>query len=173
LGIRILAILTVLSSCVLAQGDDEIILGKTSKLKSAAVYDLSDPYAPNIEVNLWGFVRYPGRYIIPVNTTFIDLMSYAGGPLENSNLEEIRIFRSYDTLTKKPAELIKLNYDDVLWTDKIKADKTRINPVLKSRDIIVVMEEKRYTFRENLAFFLPIITSVISVATFIITITRN
>jgi len=173
LVIRIIAILTLIYSCTFAQGDDELILGKTNKLTSAAVYNLSDPFGANMEVNLWGFVRYPGRYIVPISTTFMDLMSFAGGPTENSNLEEIRILRINDSLSKQPTKIIKLNYDDLLWQDNIKTNKTPVNPLLKAGDVILVREEKRYTFRENLAFYLPIITSVISVATFIITITRN
>lgn len=173
LVIKISLFLAIFCSLAAAQGDDELILGKTNKLTSGAVYDLSDPYGPNIEVNLWGFVRYPGRYRVPLNTTFMDLMSFAGGPVENSKLEEIRIVRFNDTLSKKPTEIIKLNYEDLLWADKLKTNKSLVNPTLKSRDLVVVMEEKRYTFRDNLAFFLPIITSVISVATFIVTITRN
>lgn len=174
MAIKITIFLTIFCSITLAQDDDELILGRTNKLISAAVYNLSDPYGPNIEVNLWGFVRYPGRYIIPVNTKFTDLMSYAGGPIENSNLEEIRILRfKDDSLSKKSTEVIKLNYEDLLWEKEVKTDKTRVNPILKAGDVILIMEEKRYTFRENLVFFLPIITSIVSVATFIVTITRK
>ena len=156
---------------VLSQDDDDLILGKSTKLGSAALYDLSDPTGVNIEVNLWGFVRYPGKYRIPLKTTFLDVMSYAGGPLEDSNLEEIRILRNSDNINGK-SEVIKLNYDDLLWGENI-SSKPKNNPVLQPGDIILVLEHKRFTFRDNVSFILPIVTSIVTIATLIITLTKN
>ena len=31
-------------------------------------FDLSDPETLNMVVSLWGFVKYPGRYLVPINT---------------------------------------------------------------------------------------------------------
>jgi len=152
-----------------AQDYDDLILGKTKKETQAAVYDLSDVTGVNMEVNLWGFVRYPGRYRVPVNTTFLDLITFAGGPITESNLEEIRILRNTGNPEGKP-EMIKLNYNDLLWDDNV-SPKPKLNPILKPGDVIVVKEEKRYTFRENISFYLPIATSIISIVTLIVTLT--
>jgi hypothetical protein len=165
----IIVLITVIDSAY-TQDDDNLILGKSNKQTTAAVYDLSDPTGINVEVNLWGFVRYPGRYRLPVNSTFLDLMSYAGGPLENTNLEDMRIVRHSNDATKKP-QIIKINYDDLLWADEVKSGK-RINPVLEPGDIILVLEQKRYSFRENLSFFLPIVYGIISVVTLIVTLRK-
>jgi hypothetical protein len=151
--------------------DDDIIFGRSTKLNSAALFDLSDPTGVNIEVNMWGFVRYPGKYRIPINTTFLDVMSYAGGPMENSNLEDIRILRNSDNVNGKP-EVIKLNYNDFLWDEKV-STQVKMNPVLKPGDVILVPEEKRYTFRDNISFILPIVTSVVAITTLIITLRNN
>lgn len=151
--------------------DKDIIVGKPLSTTTAAVYDLSNPEGVNIEVNLWGFVRYPGRYKVPYNTTFLDLISYSGGPGENSNLTEIRIVRNLTDSNKSKTEIIKLNYDDLLWGEKVKTSN-KINPVLKSGDVILVLEEKRYTTRDNFALYIPIIASLITLATFIVTLTR-
>jgi protein involved in polysaccharide export with SLBB domain len=124
-----------------------------------------------MEVNLWGFVRYPGRYRVPINTTFMDLITYAGGPIMESNLEEIRILRNSTNPEGKP-EMIVLDYNDLLWDSKI-SSKPKHNPVLKPGDVIVIKEEKRYTFRENVGFYLPIITSLISIVTLIVTLTSK
>jgi hypothetical protein len=166
--LKILSLICVISFNSYAQVDD-LIIGKTQKLSSASVFDLSDPTGVNIEVNLWGFVRYPGRYIVPLNTTFLDVMSYAGGPLENSNLKEIRILRNS---ADSKSEIIKLDYEDLLWEENISV-KPRLNPVLKAGDVILILEEKRYTFRENISFYLPILSAIVSVATLIITITNR
>ena len=151
--------------------DGNLQLGKSNMAPTAAVYDLSDPTGINMEVNLWGFVRFPGRYKIPVSTTFMDLMSYAGGPLENSNLEEIRIVRGSIDSAAKNREIIKLNYNDVMWEDKVRTDSRR-NPILQPNDVVIVMEEKRSTFKEDLSFILPIVGTLISIMTFIITLKK-
>lgn len=150
--------------------DDDLILGQSQKQNSAAIFDLSDPIGVNIEVNLWGFVKLPGRYRVPVTTTFLDLMSFSGGPTEESNLEEIRILRNGNDPGKKP-EVIKLNYDDLMWNDEI-SSKTRINPVLQSGDVVIILKEKRYSFREDIGFYLPILTTALSITVLVITINK-
>jgi hypothetical protein len=152
--------------------DDDLIVGKKNTTPTAATYDLSDPMGINIEVNVWGFVKFPGRYKVPHTTTFLDIISYAGGPSEDSNLEDIRIFRTGNDSLLSKNEVIKLNYNDLLWGEKIKSSK-KMNPVLKPGDIIIILKEKRYTLREDISFYLPIITSLITIATFIITISKQ
>jgi SLBB domain len=166
-----LLLLLMISVSVFSQDDDGLILGKTTKLTTAAVYDLSNPEGVNIEVNLWGFVTYPGRYIVPLKTTFLDLVSYAGGPTVASNLREVRIVRNSLKAGENP-QLIKLNYNDFLWEEKI-STKSKTNPELQSGDVILIMEERRYTFRDDVGLFLPIVTTLITLATFILTLTNQ
>ena len=166
-----LLVFIVFSGISYSQVDSNLILGLSQKNNGAAMFDLSDPTGVNIEVNLWGYVRYPGRYRVPLNTTFLDLMSFSGGPTDESNLEEIRIIRDANDPTKK-AQVIKLNYDDLLWGEQV-SSQPKVNPVLIPGDVVVVLKEKRYTFRDNLQIYIPILTSVISIATFIITLTKN
>ncbi|RPI15692.1 MAG: hypothetical protein EHM58_13605 [Ignavibacteriae bacterium] len=151
--------------------NNELLIGRGNVPTNAAYYDLSDPTGVNIEVNIWGFINVPGRYKVPYNTTFLDLMSFAGGPLETSNLEEIRIYRPAADTSLSKTEITILNYNDLLWGEKVSAGK-KLNPVLRTGDIVLVLEEQRYTFRENLGFYLPILTSLITFATFIITLTK-
>lgn len=160
----------VISGISYSQIDSSLILGLSQKNSTVSVFDLSDPTGVNMEVNLWGFIRYPGRYRVPINTTFMDLITYSGGPLEESNLEEIRIIRDANDPVKKTT-VIKLNYDDLLWGDQV-STKPKINPVLQPGDVIVVLREKRYTFKDYLVIYVPIITSLVSIATLLITITR-
>jgi NADH:ubiquinone oxidoreductase subunit F (NADH-binding) len=151
--------------------DNEFLIGKNTFQTNAAYFDLSDPTGVNIEVSIWGFVKVPGRFKVPYKTTFQDLMSYAGGPTEDSNLEDIRVYSpASDTLVGK-SHVARLNYNDLLWGEEI-LQNNKSNPVLKSGDIVLVMEEKRYTFREDLTYYLPIITTLMTFATFIITLTK-
>jgi hypothetical protein len=155
-------------TCTYSQ-DSTLILGRKDYQNAAAIFDLSDPTGVNIEVDLWGFVRLPGRYRIPINTTFMALMSFSGGPMENTKLEDMRIIRT-DTLGK--TTVIVLNYGDLLWEEHIKSEK-RLNPILQAGDVIIIPEERRYTFRDNLQFYLPIVSGLLTIATFIITVTRK
>lgn len=167
---KVIIILLFLIQTGYSQNDD-LKMGKTFEQPAASLFDLSDPNGVNIEVNLWGFVNHPGRYIIPYNSTVIDVLSFSGGPLESSNLKEIRILRPANDSLKSKNTIIKLNYDDLLWGENIKQTKLN-NPVLQSGDIIIVMEETRYSFREDFLFVLPIVTSIVTLATFIITISK-
>jgi len=155
-------------SIAYSQEDSSFTLGKSDKFNSGAVYDLSDPTGINIEVNLWGFVRLPGRYRVPAATSFMDLMSYAGGPLENSNMGDMRIIRTDDN---RKTKVITLNYDDLLWEDKVSSSE-RINPILVNGDVVVIPQKRRYTFRDNLSFFIPMISAILTIATFIITLRK-
>ena len=161
----------VVSGISHSQIDSSLILGLSNKNATVSVFDLSDPTGINMEVNLWGFIRYPGRYRVPVNTTFLDLLTFSGGPIEDSNLEDIRILRDMNDPNKKPT-VIKINYEDLLWEDQV-STKTKPNPVLQPGDVVVVLREKRYTFRDYLQIYVPIITSIVSIATLLITISRN
>ncbi len=59
--------------------------------RQSGFFDYSDPEAINMRVSVWGFVRYPGRYLVPIYTTVTDLLSYAGGPRDNSNIDDLRL----------------------------------------------------------------------------------
>jgi NADH:ubiquinone oxidoreductase subunit F (NADH-binding) len=159
-----------LSYPVLAQ-DDDIIIGKQAYSTNAAMYDLSDPTGVNIEVSVWGTVRFPGKYRIPINTTFIDLLSYAGGPSQDSKLSDIRILRT-GTGTGTKNEVIILNYNDLLFGESISTQK-KINPVLQAGDVILLPEERKYTFREDISLYLPIISTLISIVTLVVTLTAK
>ena len=166
-----LFVLLVISGISYSQIDSSLILGLSQKNNGAAMFDLSDPTGVNIEVNLWGYVRYPGRYRVPINTTFMDLMSFSGGPTDESNLKEIRIIRNANDPSLKP-QIIKMDYDDLLWGENV-SSKPKINPVLIPGDVVVVLKERRYTFRDDMTLIIPIITTLVSVATLIITISNN
>jgi hypothetical protein len=165
-----LFVILIICGVSFSQIDTNLILGQSQKSTSAALYDLSDPTGINMEVNLWGYVSFPGRYRVPVGTNFIDILSFAGGPTDESNLKEVRILRNTGDPSKKP-ELIKLNYDDLLWEEKI-SSSPKLNPVLQPGDVIIILKEHRFTFRDYLGIYLPIVTTLVTVATLIITLNK-
>lgn len=80
------------------------------------LFDYSDPSGINIKLQLWGYVKYPGYYIVPSNSTLNDLLSFAGGPLEDAMLDDIRIFRSKEVNGNK---LTRYDLNDLLWNDSL------------------------------------------------------
>lgn len=159
----------LMASQTMAQ-DDDLILGNI-KNDNAALFDLSDPMGINMEVNLWGFVRYPGRYRVPIKTSFLDLLTYSGGPTDESNLQDIRILRNGNDSTKKP-EIIKLNYNDLLWEEKV-SSKQKLNPMLQPNDVVIILKERRYSVRDDIGISLSILTTIVSITTLIITIANQ
>jgi hypothetical protein len=167
----LIALLLILSARAIFSQNDDLIIGKSSKNVMAAVFDLSDPNGINIEVNLWGFIHSPGRYIIPYNSTLLDLLTYSGGPLENSNLKEVRLIRPGNDSLKTKAKIIKINYDDFMWNEDVKQLKIN-NPILQTGDMVIVTEEKRTSLKEDIMFIIPIISGILTIATFIITLSK-
>ena len=85
-----LIVLFVFSQTLMAQTKD-VELGakyKTSLDRQGGFYDYADEGSVNMRVAVWGFVKYPGRYLVPITTTVSDLFSYAGGPLDDSELKD-------------------------------------------------------------------------------------
>lgn len=49
-----------------------------------------------MRVNIWGFVRKPGQYMVPTDTDLISLISFAGGPVEQAKVKAIKIVRTFE-----------------------------------------------------------------------------
>lgn len=56
-------------------------------------YYLGGKEGLTISVNLWGFVKNPGRYEVPSSTDLVQLISFGGGPLEHAELDGVKIVR--------------------------------------------------------------------------------
>ena len=92
------------------------------------------PGAINIKVAVWGYVSRPGKYVVPAYTTVSDLLSFAGGPNRDSELEDLRIYR---TLENGKEEMIKFNYNDIMWENNL-STKIRSIPELQASDILII-----------------------------------
>ena len=76
----ILIILTIPSS-LLSQIDREKVGNNEINSQQGGYYNYGDKDRVNIEVNIWGYVKFPGKYLIPKGSTVMDLISYSGGPI--------------------------------------------------------------------------------------------
>jgi hypothetical protein len=132
-------------------------------------FDLSDPESVNIKVSVWGFVKYPGKYMVPIYTTITDLLSYAGGPSNDAHLDDLRIYRVNEDQTQ---QLIKINYEDLMFESELNS-KYKTVPTLETGDILVVPGSPRLYTREVVSIWVSILSALISLSILILNIVRN
>lgn len=170
-------LLLVTSSTLFAQVKDFQVGSSNSNnyQRQGGYYDYSKPNALNIEVNVWGFVKYPGKYLVTENYTIMDLMSYAGGPTDAANLDDIRIYRvtvnSSDGKSDTTRQFIPFNYQELLWADEL--EKSGLNiPTLKAGDNLSVPGEPKLYNKDWIQIGLSVVGILISLTTLIVTIAK-
>jgi hypothetical protein len=127
-------------------------------------FNYSEPLNINIKVAVWGFVKYPGRYFVPISTTVTDLLSYAGGPTDDAHTDQLRLYR---VRADGMNELYTFDYDDLLWGDSLKF-KHREIPKLQAGDILVVPGSQRLYFKDWASLTLSLISVLISLTILIV-----
>lgn len=143
--------------------------GLNSRLATqGGLYDYSDPQAVNIKVAIWGYVRFPGKYIIPAYSTVNDFLSYAGGPTDAARLENLRLMRMNEDSSQT---IIDIKYSDLMMD--VESKSLIKSPPLKPNDVLLVIGEPRYYFRDYFSMALSVVSVVVSVATLIIVYVRK
>lgn len=92
----------------------EIGTSKLTEQSRPGYYFYAKPFEVTMTVNLWGEVPQQGVYVVATNTDIIQLVSYAGGPREKSNLEEVLIYRASGRKDVKARTLKKINLREIL-----------------------------------------------------------
>ena len=90
--VMVLACTVVVTGGLVAQVETNLGVSK-SGASSAAYYFISKPGEITMSINLWGYVRNPGRYEVPISTDIVQLLSYAGGPLAEADIAAVKISR--------------------------------------------------------------------------------
>jgi len=153
---------------IIAQDDVQIGSNFRDRTQSqGGLFDYSDPAGFNIKVQLWGYVKYPGYYVVPANSSLNDILSYAGGPVLDAMMDDIRIYRKTEAGNE---ELLKYNLDDLLWGDSLATNI--IFPKLIAGDVILVPGEPRYFVREDIQFFVSLSLAIATLAVLIISLTN-
>ena len=83
-----------------------------------------------IKVNIWGFVKLPGQYLVPSDTDLISLISYAGGPLDQARISKVKLIRTLDAGHER---VIEVNVKKFLETGNMSS-----NPQLMPNDTIII-----------------------------------
>jgi hypothetical protein len=144
------------------------IMGMRANMQGG-YFNYSDPEAINIGVSVWGWVKYPGRYKVPIYTTVSDLLSYAGGPSDAADLEDIRLYRVNADSTQN---IIKFNYNDLLYESKLQSKYRKI-PKLEAGDILILPGEPRLYFRDHFSIWMSVFSVLISLSILVLNIVRK
>jgi len=163
--LSLFTLLLLLSSQLTAQ-DEDYQIGLNPNFRGQAqggYYDYSDPDGLNIKVAVWGYVKYPGRYVIPIRSDINGLISYAGGINDNAHLDDLRIYRVKKDSTQ---QLISFNYEDLWWNDNLSKnlDLSR----LQASDVLIVPGRPRLYWESYVSLALATLGFFISLATLII-----
>lgn len=162
----LIVILLLFTSFTFSQEQDyQLGLSQNNIMQNqGAYYDYSDPSGLNIKVSIWGYVKYPGRYVIPERSNINDFLSYAGGISDDSNIDEMRIFRVNSDSTQ---ELLLYNYDELWWSETLNQDLTISK--MQAGDVLIVPGRPRWYWENYLTLTLSIVGVLLSLATLIIT----
>ena len=163
----------ILPAILYSQLDQQEVGNEAILNQQGGFYNYGDRNKVNIYVNVWGYVKYPGKYLIPKGSTVQDLISYSGGPNTESKLEDIILYRpKNDSLNISKDRVIRLDYNDLFWTDFVSSlDKP--NPELFPGDVLIVKGEPRYFARDNVNFILSISAILISLGILVVSIVRK
>jgi hypothetical protein len=126
-------------------------------------YDYSDPNGINIKVAVWGYVKFPGRYVIPIRSDIKDLMSYSGGINDNAYLDDLRIYRIDKDSTQF---LLKFNYEELWWGENLTREINLSR--LQAGDVLIVPGRPRLYWENYLSLIISSLGFLVSVATLII-----
>lgn len=106
---------------------------------AASFYKLTKPGEYSITVNIWGYVRVPGRYEIPSDCDIVQLISFAGGPANHADVENIKLYRIRpDSGISSKQDLTMINLEDIL--------KSKNRPMLLQHNDTIVLDPTSYPF---------------------------
>ena len=95
--LRLLALFALLAvSRLLSQvpTETELSNSKQSIQSRPGYFVYAKPFEVTMTVNLWGEVPEQGVYVIPTTTDIVQLISFAGGPKETSELDDVLLYRA-------------------------------------------------------------------------------
>jgi SLBB domain len=167
--IEIIIIIAVITLPLYAQKDTRVT---SEELKKTGMnyFNYSDPGKINIEINVLGGVRYPGRYLVPEGTTVIELLSLSGNVLQEETADNIKLIRStHQSGELSDSNIITLSYREIFKDEKLKSIN-KPNPVLVHGDILVVPITPGKTFWDIFRDVSLVVTPLATVATLIISI---
>jgi len=169
--IKLLLFLLFVCSNIFAQTGDIKIGADMNQFRNnqSGFYDLSDPDAMNIKVSVWGYVKFPGRYLVPSYINVRDLLSYAGGPTDDAFLNDLRIYRVLEDSTQI---MYKFDFNDLLYSPELKTRKENI-PELRVGDLLIIPGEPKLYYRDYFTMTLSVVSTLVSLSILVLNIIRK
>jgi hypothetical protein len=138
----------------------------TMRTSLGAYYNFGSETGLNITVSLWGYVRNPGRYVIPSGSNLVEFLSYAGGPSEGADLSEVKVYRK---VLARDSTIVErtFTYDIEEILARTSVAKTREGgvPTMFPGDIVVVDGSTRGQWMNVVSIIVQVIWAVTSVIT--------
>ncbi len=92
-AVALFAVLTCFGSFGYSQSGESGIGPTLPRSTTASYYYIGKPGELTMQVNLWGYVKNPGRYEVPSSTDLVQLVSYAGGPTGDALMDQVKVTR--------------------------------------------------------------------------------
>jgi hypothetical protein len=146
----------------------------TSRSSIGAYYNFGSETGLNITVSLWGYVRNPGRYVIPSGSNLIEFLSFGGGPTEGANLSEVKIIRKVVGPDSSFTERTYV-YNVQQIMERTTADRTTrgsLPPILPG-DTVIVEGSPPVQWMNVVSIIAQVIWAVTSIVSVIVTLTRK
>lgn len=125
LYVRIAAIIIGTASAASAQTTNSNLSPATSNAQAGAYYFVARSNEMTMQVNIWGFVQHPGRYEVSMNIDLVQLLSFAGGPTNDADMDDVRIFRIVKRDGIVSVKDIRINLKNL---DKVEESKLLLLP---------------------------------------------
>ncbi len=130
-----------------------------------AYYDFKSGTGCDIKVSIWGYVRNPGRYNIPCESTILELLSFAGGPAPGAELNTLKIIRRGGAdAPLELKEVVSLDLQKYLQLTTVSSRPTDL--LLLPGDLVIVDG----TEPERGDTFLRILQAIVAVASIVTTV---
>jgi len=169
--VTIITLMTVLYSGDARSQDTSLVIGNKIIKQKINYYDFSDPLKINFEVIVWGGFRNPGKYIVPEGTTVIDLITYAGVPINSDLLESIKLIRTKEISTKfSTSNVIQLNFKKFFLKENLNFGIE--NPKINPGDILITQIEPEMGFWDYVKEGILILGPLASIASLIVTLSK-
>jgi hypothetical protein len=148
-------VILILISFLPCMAQDATVSGS---MNSAAQYHLGKKDEVMMNVNIWGYVKKPGQYVVPRNTDLVSLISFAGGPVEGASMNNVRIVRAGQLLL---ASIDDKNYTgqqsavpilEVQLKNYLKAGEVGKIPLIQAGDTVIIPQTTGNKVKNVLGF---------------------
>jgi protein involved in polysaccharide export with SLBB domain len=135
------ALFLVFASASFAQNSNSNLSSATPNAQAGSYYYVARPNEMTMQVNVWGFVYHPGRYEVATTVDLIQLLSFAGGPTNDADIEDVRLTRVVRRDGIISTKEIRFNLKKLDRTEEAKL-------MLQPGDTIIIEHTAWVTWRE-------------------------